>query len=469
MQTIVETTEPHTVRLTIEVEPDEFAKDLDRTYRAIANEIKIPGFRKGKAPKPIIDAQVGRDTVLEEFVQSSVPAYFRRAVNDEDLAPIGDPDVDIEQLEPGKPFVFTATVEVRPRLEFTEDDYSGVQVQKPAIEVTDDEVAEWVERLRQRFGELEPVDRPVQDGDFVTANISATQGLGQAVEAASRDDHIYAVGSAEFGEELDRQLPGTKPGDILKFEDTLPERFGEELTGHPTSFTVLVKDVKAVKLPDADDEFAKTASEFDTMDQLRDDLRERLAEIKEREAQGAIRDSVLQAMIDRVEVDLPQSLIDEETQHRVVHAEERAQRVGMSLDQMLEIQGWDRDRLTDDSREHAVRAIKADLVLEAVARAAELEVTADEIGAEINALAQAYQRDAKELAKQLDRSGQIVTLAGDIIRTKALDLLVDRADIQNETALADGDATAEVQAEASDAEAATETPDDLPADDASED
>ena len=467
MQTIVETTEPHTVKLTIEVTADEFEQDLDRTYRAIANEIKIPGFRQGKAPKPIIDAQVGRDTVLEEFVRSSVPTYFRRALNDEDLAPIGEPDVDIEQLEPGTPFVFTATVEVRPRLEFTEEDYTGVQAEKPAIEVTDEEIDEWVERLRQRFGELEPVDRPVQEGDFVTANISVTQG-GEPVEAATRDDHIYAIGSAEFGEELDRQLPGTKPGDILKFDDTLPERFGEELTARPTTFTVLVKDVKTVKLPDADDDFAKTASEFDTMDQLRGDLRERLAEIKEREAQGAIRDSVLQAMIDRVEVDLPQSLIDEETQHRIVHAEERAQRVGMSLDQMLEMQGWDRERLTEDSREHAVRAIKADLVLEAVARAAELEVTADEIGAEINALAQAYQRDAKEVAKQLDRSGQIVTLAGDIIRTKALDLLVDRADIQTETALADGDATAEVQAEAPDAEAGDETPEDRPADDASE-
>jgi trigger factor len=468
MQTTVETTEPHTVKLTIEVEPDEFAKDLDRTYRAIANEIKIPGFRKGKAPKPIIDAQVGRDTVLEEFVQSTVPAYFRRAVNDEDLAPIGDPDVDIEQLEPGKAFRFTATVEVRPRLEFAEDDYSGVTVEKPAIEVTDDEVEEWVERLRQRFAELEPVDRPVQDGDFVTASVSGSQG-GEAVEAVTREEHIYAVGSAEFGEELDRQLPGTKPGDILKFDDTLPERFGEELTATPTSFTVLVKDVKAVKLPEADDDFAKTASEFDTMDQLRDDLRERLAEIKEREAQGAVRDSVLQAMIERVEVDLPGSLIDEETQHRLVHADERAQRVGMSLDQMLELQGWDRDRLTEDSREHAIRAIKADLVLEAVARAAELEVTADEIGAEINSLAQAYQRDPKELAKQLDRTGQIVTLAGDIIRTKALDLLVDRADIQTQTAHADGDATAEPQAEASDAEADTEATDDQPAaDDASE-
>jgi trigger factor len=432
MQTTVEPTQPHTVRLTIEVPADEFAQDLDRTYREIAQAVKIPGFRKGKAPKPIIDAQVGQDVVLEEFVNASVPTYFRRAVGDEDLAPIGDPDVDVEQLEPGKPFIFTATVEVRPRLEFTDEDYTGVRVDRPAIEVTDADVDEWLDRLRQRFAELEPVDRPVQEGDFVTANISSTRG-GEPVEQATRDDHIYAVGSAEFGEELDRQLPGTKPGDILKFDDTLPERFGEELTAGPTSFTVLVKDVKMVKLPEADDDFATTASEFDTLEQLRDDLRERIGEIKEREAQAVVRDRVLEAMIDRVDVDLPDSLIDDETQHRVVHAEERAQRVGMSLDQMLEMQGWDRERLTQDSRDHAVRAIKADLVLEAVARAEKLEVDADEIGTEINALAQAYQRDPKELATQLDRTGQIVTLAGDIIRTKALDLLVDRADIGNET------------------------------------
>ncbi len=432
MQTTVERTDTHTVKLTIEVDAAEFEKDLDRTYRQIAQQVKIPGFRKGKAPKPIIDAQVGRDSVLEEFVHASVPAYFRQAVGDEDLAPIGDPDVDVEKLEPGQPFVFTATVEVRPRLDLTEDDYRGLKVERPPIEVTDADIDEWVQRLRQRFGELEPVDRPVQTGDFVTANISASRG-GQPEEAATRDDHIYAVGSAEFGDELDRQLPGTKPGDILKFDDTLPERFGEELTASPTSFTVLVKDVKTVKLPDADDEFARTASEFDTMAELLDDLRTRLTEIKEREAQGVVRDRVLEAMIDTVDVEIPGSLIEDETHHRVTHAEERAQRVGMSLDQMLELQGWDRERLIQDSRGHAVRAIKADLVLEGIARAADLEVTADEIGAEINALAQAYERDAKELARQLDRSGQIVTLAGDIIRTKALDLLVEHADIQTET------------------------------------
>jgi trigger factor len=193
----------------------------------------------------------------------------------------------------------------------------------------------------------------------------------------------------------------------------------------------VVKEVKAKKLPGADDDFAKTASEFDTLEELRSDLRVKLAELKEREATAAIRDLVLEAMIERVDVDIPDSLIEEETDHRVEHARERAERAGLKLEQLLEAQGWDEARLREDAREHALRAVKTDLVLEGVARAEKLDVTAEEIGAEINALAQVYQREPKDLAKQLDRSGQIVTLAGDIIRTKALDLLVEHADIQD--------------------------------------
>jgi len=248
MQTTVETPEKHTVKLTIEVPVEEFSKDLDRTYRSIANQVKIPGFRKGKVPKPIIDAQVGQEAVLDEFVHSTVPTYFRQAVSDEELAPIGEPEIDLTQLEPGKPFVFTATVEVRPRLELADGDYKGVKVTRPALEVTEAEVDEWVERLRQRFAELEPVARPAQEGDFVTVNLEASKA-DTTVEAASREDHMYAVGSGEFGARLDTELVGAKPGDILSFVDTLPERFGEELTDGSTSFRVLVKDVKGVKDP----------------------------------------------------------------------------------------------------------------------------------------------------------------------------------------------------------------------------
>jgi trigger factor len=431
MQTTVETTQPHTVKLTIEVPEDEFGKDLDRTYRAIANQIKIPGFRKGKVPKQIIDTQIGQDAIFEEFVNSSVPAYFRKAVADEDLAPITDPDIDVQQLEPGKPFVFSATVEVRPRLSFEGSDYTGIKVTKPSVEVTEQEIDDWIERLRERFSELEPVGRPVQEGDFVTVDLTVTKG-GEKLEQASREDYLYFVGSGEVGEKLDVELVGAKPGAILKVSDALPERFGEELGGAAVEITVLVKDVKARRLPEVDDDFAKTASEFDTIQQLRDDLRERLTEVKEREATAALRDLALEAMIDKVDVDLPQSLIDEETDHRIHHARDRAERMGVGLEKMLELQGWDEARLREDSREHAIRAIKSDLVLEGIARNESLEVTAEEIGAEIAVLAQAYGREPKSVAKDLERSGQVVTLAGDIIRTKALDLLVERADIDTE-------------------------------------
>jgi trigger factor len=429
MQTTVESTDKHKVKLTIEVPLEEFSKDLDRAYRSVANAVKIPGFRKGKVPKPVIDAQVGRDVVVQEFLEESVPVYYRNALREHDLAPIADPDIDLQEMQDGRPLVFTAEVEVRPRLELTSDDYQGVKVESPPSEVSDEEVDEWVERLRQRFAELEPAERPASKGDFVVADFRATVH-DQEVTEATRPDYLYAVGSGEFGTKVDEELVGKRAGDIVKQNDTLPERFGEPYGGADVTFQVLVKEVRGVRLPEADDEFAKTASEFDTMDELRADLREKLGELKEREVKAVLRDRVLDALIDRIDVDLPDSLIEEETEHRVTHARERAERAGTSLEAALESQGWDESRLREDARDHALRAIKGDLVLEAVARGEKLEVTPEEIGAEVTALASAYGRDPKDLAKQLDRSGQIVTLAGDIIRSKALDLLVDHADIE---------------------------------------
>ncbi len=433
MQTTVETTEKHTVKLTIEVPADEYAKDLDAAYRSIANQVKIPGFRKGKIPKQIIDAQIGAEVVRDEFIQAAVPSYYRQAISDEDLAPISDPEIDLDdEFDVDRPLVFTAVVEVRPRLELTEADYKGVKVMKPSVEVSDQEVDDWVDRLRERFAELEPAERPVQDGDFATIDVKAT-AEGDEIDGLARTDYLYFVGSGEFGPSLDAEIVGKKAGDILKVSEEITPSAGEELAGKKADMTVLVKDVKARILPEPDDGFAKTASEFDTIEQLRDDLRTRLGELKEREAEGVVRDRALQAMIDAVEVDLPESLVEDETDHRVAHAKERAERAGLTIDQLLEAQGWDEARLREDSHDHAVRAITSDLVLEGISRSEGLEVTADEIGAEIAQLAEAYDRDPKDLAKQLDRSGQIVTLAGDIIRGKALDLLVEYADIETES------------------------------------
>jgi trigger factor len=451
MQTTVQETDKHTVKLTIEVPPEEFGRDLDRAYRKISQQVRIPGFRKGRVPRKVIDAQIGRDAVLGEFLENSVPTYYRDAMRENDLAPITDPDIDVEQLEDGKPLVFTATVEVRPRLRLEASDYQGIQVDRPHVEVAEEEVDRLVDSLRERFAELETASRPARAGDYVVMDLRASVH-GEEVPEATRPDYLYEVGSGEFGDKLDAELEGKRAGEILKLNDALPDRFGER-AGQEVSFSVLVKEVKGKRLPEADDEFAKTASEFDTLEELRSALREQLQQNKERAADGAVRDRVLDVLVDRTEVELPDTLIDEETEHRVTHARERAEQIGMTLGQLLETQGFDEPRFRSDAREHALRAIKADLVLESVARAEGLEVTTEELGREIANLAAALGRDPKDVAKSLDRSGQVVALAGDIIRSKALDVLVEHADIRRDPSLKEDSASSE---------ASTGTPDQEP-------
>ncbi len=451
MQTSVEETDKHKVKLIVEVEPERFGKDLDRAYRKVAQEVRIPGFRKGKVPRQIIDAQIGREAVLGEFLEDSVPEYYREALRENDLAPIAEPDIDLEQIEEGKALVFSATVEVRPRLQLEDRDYKGLTVQRPSIEVTDHEVDELLDSLRERFAELETAQRPARKGDYVVIDLRATLH-DQEVPEATRPDFLYEVGAGEFTGALDEQLEGKRAGEILKFNAALDERFGER-AGQEVSFQVLVKEVKGKELPAADDDFAKTASEFDTLEELKQALREQLVKNKERAADAEVRDRVLQVLIDATQVDLPETLVDDETEHRVQHALERAQQLGISLEQLLGLQGLDELRFRADARVHATRAIVADLVLEGVARREDLQVTAEEIGQEIGQIAQSLGREPKEVAKSLDRSGQVVALAGDIIRSKALDVLVEHANVT----LADG---ASQETEVS--EAPSDTPEDNP-------
>ncbi|MEX2275170.1 MAG: trigger factor [Actinomycetota bacterium] len=430
MQTTIEETDKHKVKLTVEVPVDQMEQDLEKAYGRIAKQVRIPGFRKGKVPKQIIDAQIGRDAVIEDFVNESLPTYYRDAVRDQDLAPITEPEIDLSQLEDGKPLIFTAEMEVRPRLEL--DDYEGIEVTKPSSDATDEEVEQLLQSVRERFAELETVERPAVDGDFVVADVRA-EVEGEELPEGTRPDYLYAIGSGEFGPTMDVELRGKKPGDIITFSEGIGPAAGDK-AGGKAQFRVLVKEVKGKKLPELDDDLATTASEFDTLAELRENLRESITENKARQADSVARDRVLSALVDRVDVDLPETLIDDETESRVQGARERAERSGMTLDQVLEAQGWDEARLRSDARDHAIRAIKSDLILESVSRKEDIEVSAEELGSEISVLAAQVQQDPKEVAKTLERTGQIVSLAGDIIRSKALDLLVDKAKIETESA-----------------------------------
>lgn len=432
MQTTLEETGRHSVKLSIEVPPEEFGKDLDRTYRKLANQVKVPGFRKGKVPKEIIDSQLGQDTVMAEFVQDHLYDYYLSAIREHDLAPITDPQIDLDDVEPGKLLTFRAEVEVRPRL--TLDDYKGIEVERTLAEPSDEEIDEQLDRLRDRFAELEPVERPAADGDYVTIDLSAAS-LGVPIEEATRQDALYMVGSGMYVPALDAQLPGKKKGDILKFTDRLPEGLGDS-GGNEAEFTCLLKEVKGKKLPDLDDEFAKLASEFDTLDELRAALTEQIERQLTLESDREMRDAVLAVLIDRIDVDIPETLIEHEVEHRVNRVTEQAERAGATLDEMLESEGLDEVAFRSEARAHAIRAIKSDLILEAVSRQEELEVSSEDIGREVGALAQLTGNDPRDLAKRMNESGQITSLAGDIIRSKALDFLVEHAIINGEPAAA---------------------------------
>lgn len=430
MQTTMEETGRHTVRLQVEVPPEEFKRDLDRAYRDVAGEVKIPGFRKGKAPRPVIDNAVGRDHVLEHFVRESLPTYYVNALREHDLSPVADPEIDLDDVEEGKPLRFTATVVVRPRLTLEPDQYKGVHVTAPSPEVTDRDVDEYVERLRDRFAELDSVTRPATTGDYVLADVRATVH-DREIPEATRIGFLSEVGSEELVPELDKEFAGKRAGEIVKVNAVLPESFGDP-AGQEVTFTALVKDVKAKKLPAVDDEFAKTASEFDTLDELRADLRTKLGELKGAEVQHVVRDLVLAKVVDGAEVDLPDKMVDEETEDRVRRSVQRLEQAGVTLEQALEAEGFDELRFRADTRAHATRALKADLVLEAVARQEDIEVTPEDLDREIAATARQLGRDPKEVARLLERSGQIASLAGDIIRSKALDFLVESADVTSE-------------------------------------
>ncbi|MGH2662989.1 MAG: trigger factor [Actinomycetota bacterium] len=434
METRLEETGKHTVKLAVEVPPEETKPVLDLAYQHLAGSINVPGFRKGKAPRKVIEAQVGRGAVLQEFLEHALPTFYLRAVGEHGLAPIADPefdDVEVADVE-ASGIRFTATVEVRPRLEFSEEDYKGLTLHRPSPGVSEREVDEQLDRLRERFAELESVGRAAARGDFVVADVRATVH-GREVPEAGGQGVLYEVGSGGMVPELDKELEGARPGGIHKVNATLPEGSGDR-SGQEVTFSVLVKEIKGKRLPPLDDDFARTASELDTLDDLRADLRTKLGTLKEAQADAGVRDAALQALAEKVDVELPERLVDRETERRVEAARQRAERGGTTLEEVLQASDVDELRFRSDARAHATRAIRADLALEAVARAEGLRVTDEELNKTIEDLARDAGQSPKDVRRALESSGQMTSLAGDIIRDRALSLVVEHANVVTEGA-----------------------------------
>lgn len=422
IQTSLEPVEPGRVKLRVEVPEQALDRSLDAAYRRWAGQLKVPGFRKGKIPRPIIDARVGVDAVREEALRDALPGLYREALNVEGIEAIAPPEIDVVAFDAGANLVFEATVDVRPDIEVP--DLAAIEIEAPPSEVTDADVDEQLDRLRDRFAELETVSREVRRGDYALVDLKGYRN-GELVEGASAPDYLYEVGSKTGPPKLDDELEGNRPGAILKFADAPPGADAEE----QISFTVLLKEVKAKKLPPADDEFAKTVGDFETLDDLKDDLRVRLAQVKETMAEQELRGLVLKALVDASDLEPPDKLVESEFEHRLSHFEEDLQRAGMTLDDYGRQMQLTELEIRRDVREEASKSVKAELLLEEVARDNDIEVTDEDLGREVAFAAARAERDPKEVAEELLSSGRVSAVAADIMRKKALDFVVDHVNV----------------------------------------
>jgi trigger factor len=415
MKTVVEPLEGNKVKLSVEIDEQEFDQAVDAAFRRIAREVRIPGFRPGKAPRRILEARIGAETARQEALREALPDYYEQALKEADVDAIAAPDIDITSGQESGAVAFDAVVEVRPQV--TIAGYQGLRVTVPTLAVSDDDLQRQVDRLRNQFGELRPVERAAAEGDHVTIDLKAER---EGSEPLAADDYLYEVGSGMVVPELDEQLRGAKVGDILTFES------GE------ASYRVFVKDVKEKVLPEATDEWASEASEFDTLAELEDDIRKRLSLVKKVQASLAMRDEALKALVELVDEDMPEPLVREEMESRLHDLSHRLEAQGGTITQYLEATGTTQEQLLAELRTDAERGVKADLALRALAAAEGIEAEEDDVEQEIARLAERFDRKPAQLRRDLERGEGMAAVRSDVRKAKALAWLVEHVEVVDE-------------------------------------
>lgn len=425
MKTSIETIDPVQVKLTVEVEPKRVKQAFDRAARELAKQVDIPGFRKGKVPRRLLEQRFGAGVIAQTAMEDALSSYYAEAVQAEDLQPIAQPEVDVETFDETEGCVFTATVEVRP--DFDPPDHTGIGVSFPEWDVDDDEVDQQLASMRERFAEVDEVERPAKVGDLVTLDLEVEVD-GAKLEDATVDDALYEVGSEGVTPQLDEEVVGKEAGDTFTYEDVLPEEYPEH-GGEQATFHVSVKDVREKTLPALDDDFATSASEFDTIAELRADLQRSLTRRKVEQAQHELRGRILEAYLARVDVPLPPAMVEQEAANRLHEVEHQAERFGMSVEDLLAAQGLSAEEHAEQARTQATGSVKAQLVLDTLATKIEPDLAPADIDREIVRHAQANGVAPDEIARIIQEQGSLPALIGDIVRRKTIDAIVAAADI----------------------------------------
>ena len=423
MKSAVETLNPTRAKLTVEVEFEELKPSLDAAYQRIAKQVNIPGFRKGKVPPPVIDRQVGRGVVLDEAINDALPKLYVQALQDNDLQPLAQPEIDITKFEDNATLEFTAEVDVRPSIDVPA--YDDLSIQVDDLVVSDDDVEEQVQNLRERFATLKDVDRAVQDGDVVTIDLVASKD-GETVEGGEVSGYSYKVGSGQLIEGVDEALTGLKAGEEKTFQSTL---LGGDNAGEDVDVLVRVSSVKEQELPDLDDDFAQTASEFDTAEELRDDVRTRLERGKRLEQAAAARDAVLEKLLDSAEIPLPETTVAAEMAGRREEIEQQLMYAGLTMDQYLDNEKQTVDEFEADLEKRVRDAMAAQFLLDEVAKKEQIGVDQNELSQHLMRRAQQSGQNPDDFMKHMIEHNHIPEMVSEVVRGKALALIVEGATV----------------------------------------
>jgi trigger factor len=427
VKTDVEELSPTRVRLSVEVPFDELKPSLDKAYREVGRQVRIPGFRPGRVPPPVIDRRVGRDVVLSQAVNDAIPDLYAKAVADGDIYALGQPEVEITSLDDGKELTFTVEVDIRPKFELP--DFSTLSVTVDDTLVSPDEVAEYLGSLQERFASLKSVQRPVQGDDYVSIDLSATVD-GKPVEDAQASGLSYQVGSESLLDGLDTALIGMAAGDSATFRTELA---GGEFAGREADVTVTVHSVKVKEVPGLDDDFAQLASEFDTLGELRADTRAQLERMKTMQQVVQARDRALDALLEKVDIPLPESVVLDEAKQNKDSVMQQLNRAGATLDGYLEMSNQTEEQFEADVDQRARRSVKVSLILDQLARQEELGVDQNELSAYVTRQAEQMGVAPERLAQQLADNGQLSFAAAEVLRGKAMNLIAERVKVSDES------------------------------------
>ncbi len=428
MKSTTENLSPTRVKLTIEVPFDEFKPALDKAYKSIGSQIQVPGFRRGKVPAAVVDQRVGRGVVLDEAINAALPDWYREALLETDLQPLGQPEIDLTKFADGEDIEITAEVDVRPEVELP--DLTSVEVEVTAIEVGDSDVDEQLEALRERFATYTGVERAAAKGDQVTLSLAAAHKDGTVIEDATAEDLPYRVGGSEMLDGLDEAVTGLEPGSTATFATTL---VGGELKDTEVDVTVTVTEVKQTELPELDEEFVQMASEFDTLEELRADLRERITRGKRMEQAAEARDLVLDELLSKVEVPLPETLVAEELAARRQQIEQQLAFSGVAFEQYLDDQEQTADEFEAELEKSVHDSIVSQFILDQIVKTDEIGLDDNELTQHIMRRAQQSGEDPNSYIQHIMEHNHVPEMVSEVLRGKALASLVEGATVKDST------------------------------------